>query len=96
MIYVKFKYKGAWFFYGPWKEVKVQYNRKQFGPDALPKQFNIDNCLFTVDEVFINGNSDDGYTIVSGWDKGVYRSIALDNLSGAYLLTAEGKTLERI
>lgn len=96
MIYVKFNYKEAWYFYGPWKEVKLQYNCKQWGSQPLPNQFEIENCLFIVEKSFITKSCVDGYTIVSGWDCGIYRSIALSNEGKAYLLTADGKTLERI
>jgi hypothetical protein len=105
MIYIKFNYKGAWFFYGPWKEVAIHYGceRKDSLSDS-PTVFIFPKCdpnnTTMVDEIFQNDQRDDskpssGYTVVTGWEEGQFKAIALLDCK-AYLLTAEGKTLERI
>jgi len=104
MIYVKFNYNAAWFFYGPWKEVAVHYGCSRADQSGGPTVFSFSGCessnTMVVDEIFQNDHRDNshpsgGYTIISGWEEGRLKAIALLDCS-AYLLTAEGKTLERI
>jgi len=104
MIYVKFNYKDAWFFYGPWKEVAVHYGcMKVNQADCQTMTLRFPGCdpdnTMLVDEIFQNDQKSlepsSGYTVVTGWDNGEFKAIALFECK-AYLLTAEGKTLERI
>ena len=104
MIYIKFNYKAAWFFYGPWKEVAVHYGCDRIDQGDSLMMFKFPKCepdnTMIVDEIFQNDQKDDsksssGYTVVSGWEEGQFKAIALLDCQ-AYLLTAEGKTLERI
>jgi hypothetical protein len=104
MIYIKFNYKAAWFFYGPWKEVAVHYGCSRSDQADRPTTFSFERCdpdnTMIVDEIFQNDQRDNskpssGYTIVTGYEEGQFKAIALLDCQ-AYLLTAEGKTLERI
>jgi hypothetical protein len=105
MIYVKFNYKGAWFFYGPWKDVAVHYGCGRNDQKDKPSTFSFPNCdpenTMVVDEIFQDVKKDhdskpsSGYTVITGWEEGQFKGIALLYCQ-AYLLTAEGKTLERI
>ena len=99
MIYIKFNYKGAWFFYGPWKEVAVHYGCEKLDS---PMVFSFPGCdlgnTTIVDEIFKNDQKEKPsclYTIITGWEEGQYKAIALLDCK-AYLLTSEGKTLEKI
>jgi len=104
MIYVKFNYKEAWFFYGPWKDVAVHYGCTRTNEAGGSAVFSFPKCdpenTMTVDEIFENdrrssSEPSSGYTVVSGWEEWQFKAIALLDCQ-AYLLTAEGKTLERI
>jgi len=108
MIYIKINYKAGWMYYGPWKDININYNCSRrdrgagesilFKTGVAESGEAIEIC---VDEIFLQGEADDkkphsdGYTIVTGWDDGLFRSMALKGCT-AYLLTPEGKTLDRI
>jgi len=95
-MYIKFNSKGVWFFYGPWYEIKVHYGvLKSLLDKSKPMVFNLsEDSSITCNEIFDNDGED--YILISGWDeKGQYQSIALCGCQ-AYLLSAEGKTLERL
>jgi len=103
MIYVKLNYKATWLFYGPWKDVRVHYNCTRRDRVDGPILFKIGNEEeICVDEIFCQGDENlkdlvknPEYTIVSGFEDGLYRSMAIKGCT-AYLLTPEGKTLDRI
>jgi hypothetical protein len=106
MIYVKFNFKATWFYYGPWKDIAVHYNCPRRDRDNATPVFKIgftnENTEICVDEIFAqdtpieNGSIHSGYTIITGYDEnGKWCAIALSGCQ-AYLLTREGKTLDRI
>jgi len=104
-MYVKFNYKGGWFFYGPWENVQVRYVCKREVTDKGRTYFSLigpsnPEHLF-VDEIFVQ-NLIEGlnentvvYTVIIGNEKGTYRGIALYGCT-TFLLNEEGKTMEKL
>src|SRR5574340_475768 len=100
-MYIKFNYKEKWFFYGPWTEVSVQYGCKRTPSEELPMTLSDSEGPFGVDEIFpqpLEGEDPmkAGYTVITGTDEvDCRKSIALLRCH-AYLLTENGRTIERI